>query len=344
LRTFNLRDPNTVVEIDNPVNYKVLPQDSVALHHVLYHLTPQMTTWHHQFSQLVSQGVTANRVFIDGSFDPVIYTESQLNELIELAQQFWPNSKILLLSSDVKHFGIGNENICWFPWCFLNIYQESRPRVRQKRIGCLNRRNAPHRVWLMHHLLTQGLLDAERDVYSISFLSHYDQVSASNVAAWLNQPPWFNDLIYHHQPADVATHPDDFANDYTTNHPAWSTAIAIITETEPGPWTMITEKTLKAIMSRSCWTSYMGDDGYQLMEVLGFEPRLFDSHAEGYNIVPTLDLCRKLDTESVAMDYYHSRVQQIEHNFEWFGGADGSTNQLGPWWENYYPQLRYKLG
>jgi len=344
LRTFNLRDSSTVVEIDNPINYRVLPEDGIALHHVLYHLTPEMSVWHNQFKMLADQQVTAQYIFIDGSFDPVIYTEQQLDELVALAQQFWPNSKILMLSSDVKHLHTGKENIIWFPWCFLNLYTESLPRPRKKRIGCLNRRNAPHRVWLMHNLLTQNLIDPDRDVYSISFMSCLGASDPSNVAAWINQPPWFNDLIYHHQPAAIATHPDDFANDYTTNHPAWSTAIAVITETEPGPFTMVTEKTLKAIMSRCCWTSYMGDDGYQTMEHLGFQSRLFDSHAEGYNIVPILDLCRTLDTESAAMDYYHSRTKQIEHNFEWFGGAAGSTKKLGPWWVQYEPILRYRLG
>ena len=144
-------------------------------------------------------------------------------------------------------------------------------------------------------------------------------------------------------PSKIATHPDDFYNDWTTHHPAWHTAIAIITETDVGDATMVTEKTMKGIMSKSCWSSYMADSGYQLLEAFGFEPRLFADHASYTDIDPILNICRTFDTESAAMDYYHSKLNVIEHNFEWYGGLGGSTHKIGPWADIFLPKFQARL-
>ena len=116
----------------------------------------------------------------------------------------------------------------------------------------------------------------------------------------------------------------------------------IITETESGDKTIICEKTAKGILSRSCFSVYMADVGYRVLEDLGFQPRFFSSHAEYNNIEPLLDIFRSFETQSQAMDYREQHIQQIDHNFEWFGiNHDDLTRK--PWYSRYEPKLRDSL-
>lgn len=206
-------------------------------------------------------------------------------------------------------------------------------------MGCLNRRNAAHRVWLMHHLLEQGLIDYAKDIFSVRFTcqftdSYYD-VDPLVGCDWFNQAQmqW---------PRAMATHPDNFPSDYSIRHPAWHTGIAIITETEPGLHTIICEKTAKGILSKSCFTVYMADVGYRVLEDLGFLPRFFAKHAENFDIEPILSICRDIATESQAMEYREQCLAQIEHNFDWFAFDQGPL-QSRPWFVRFQPKLQQAL-
>ena len=143
----------------------------------------------------------------------------------------------------------------------------------------------------------------------------------------------------------VATHPDDYPNDYTVDHPAWHTAISIVTETESGWMTMITEKTWKAIRSRSCWSAYMSDSGYQFLRDMGFEPDFFNRHASFVDIKPIVKICKTFDTEAVALDYYHSQINKINHNFEWSGGdnQENCQNLNSPWAQRFLRKFHQDL-
>lgn len=340
----DLINPPQVKEI-GPGNFshRLLPDDCLILSNTPF-IRPEISwdQFYQQLKLIQSQGIAQRYVFVDCSYDPIKYSDQEIQQRIGTIAEFFPNNKTAFLSSETRHYFDDLPNIIYYPFCLLNYYEDDRPQPRSRRIGCLNRQNTPHRPWLMHNLLSQGLIDAERDVFSISFTSVYDDVSYSDIASWLGKEPSFNSILKQ-WPSKIATHPDNFYNDWTTHHPAWHTAIAVITETDVGDATMVTEKTMKGIMSRSCWSSYMADSGYQLLEAFGFQPRLFAQHAEYTNIDPILDICRTFDTESAAMDYYHSKLDMIEHNFEWYGGLGGSTHQIGPWAERFLPKFHSRL-
>jgi hypothetical protein len=86
----------------------------------------------------------------------------------------------------------------------------------------------------------------------------------------------------------------------------------------------------------------MADVGYQVLEELGFEPRFFSEHAEYDNIDPLISLCQNIKTESQAMEYRQNYIDQIEHNYAWFGN-DQSTVPHRPWYSRYAPKLRQAL-
>jgi hypothetical protein len=78
---------------------------------------------------------------------------------------------------------------------------------------------------------------------------HIHNGDITKIAGWLGNSLAPMDVDYEiaKWPASIATHPDDFLNDYSINHPAWHTGIAIITETEPDEHTIVCEKTGKGI-------------------------------------------------------------------------------------------------
>ena len=190
----------------------------------------------------------------------------------------------------------------------------------------------------MHHLLDKKLIDPQRDVYSISFTNYtnvddktYNDVDSHIGINWFNQ-------AQRQWPTKIQTHPDNFPNDYSIDHPAWHTGIVIITETEPLPCVIISEKTAKGILSKSCFSVYMDEVGYRVLEDLGFQPRFFPEHAEKFNIDPLIDICQTITTEQQALEYRNLHLDKINHNFEWFAYKQGEIQQR-PWWPKYQSKL-----
>jgi hypothetical protein len=256
----------------------------------------------------------AKYIFIDGSYDPVLGTDDDILELISAVQQQHPQSRVVFLSSKCSHYYTESVDILWYPVFMLRKYNRvTGPRSR--RVSCLNRRNAPHRVWLMHNLISQGLIDHRRDVFSVAFRNIYDG-QICDLSIWNPELAQHNRIIAQY-PDRIATFDDGFVNDHTIDHPAWRTAISIVTETEVGALSFITEKTVKAIESESCWIVHTGQFQLNVMIDLGFELGMFEKHATKFDIDPILTVCRTLDTESAALDYYNSRLPLIQHNREW---------------------------
>jgi hypothetical protein len=348
MRVFDLGNPGQIVEVNGPTQgYQILPDDSIILSN-----TPLIipgTSWqqtHQQLQLMLDRQITAKYVFIDGSYDPIKFSNREIQEHLKHIQTYFPQSKIAFLSSRVQHWYDNLSNVLYLPYFICLEYQAHKVQPRKGRMGCLNRNNSPHRIWLMHHLLKDGLLDPNRDVYSVSFTNIYNG-ERTDVTSWLGMCKTPYDLNYelNKWPPTVATHPDNFPNDFSTDHPAWNTGIAIVTETEPGYKTMLTEKVWKAIRSSSCWTAYMGAEGYTFLEDIGFEPRFFKRHASFDDITPITKLCRSIDTEAAALDYYHSNIRQIKHNFEWSGGdnPDSFTNFSTPWHRRFLPEFKRRL-
>jgi hypothetical protein len=348
MRVYDLRTPGELAEISGITHtYRILPKESIVLTN-----TPMImpgSVWqntHVQLKIIADRQLAAKYIFIDGSYDPIRFSNRELQENIQKVQEYFPASKVIFLSSRVQHWYDNIPNVLYVPY-FIGIAPEHHiVRPRSGRMGCLNRNNSPHRIWLMHNLLKDGLIDAQRDVFSVSFVNVYG-VSRCDVANWLGSSKAPYDINYDVDkwPDSMASHPDGFPNDHTTNHPAWNTGIAIVTETEPGYKTMLTEKTWKAIRSSSCWTSYMAEEGYTFLEDIGFQPRLFKKHASFDNISPIVNLCKKIDTEAAALDYYRDQIHAINHNFDWSGGdnIDLYTNLSAPWHNLFLPEFKRRL-
>jgi hypothetical protein len=348
LKVFDLANPGQAILVHGPTrSYQILPENSVVLLNVPIMLPGSQ--WEHTYQQLKilqDQKITAPFVFVDGAYDPVRFGNRELLECLDRIKSYFPGSKIAFLSSRVQHWYDNVPGIIYVPFFLYVNYFPHEYTARHRRIGCLNRNNTPHRIWLMHNLLKQNLLDSERDVYSVRFDNIYDN-SVPSITTWLGQvnSPYDIDHDISQWPTAIATHPDDFPNDFTTNHPAWNTAIAIITETEAGWRTMLTEKTWKAIRSRSCWTAYMDQIGYQFLRDVGFEPDLFEQHASFIDIQPIVNICKKFDTQAVALDYYHSQLAKINHNFDWSGGNNQTAveNFTSPWAQRFLPKFQQAL-
>ncbi len=313
--------------------YGLLPDNSLILFNFAKHAGTNANT------AVLAQGLKQlptnfNYVFIDDSYDPVKLSDIQIQETIELLKQHFTNSHVIFLSSKCSHYYSGQKYILWYPFFLLSEY----PTViqpRQRRIGCLNRRNALHRIWLMHNLLSQNLIDHDRDIFSMAFANVYDHHRLDNrINAWLGHNNTNYNKLVAQYPDSIATIPDDFPNDHSILHPAWHTAITIVTETECDELGIITEKTAKAIAARCCWIAYTGSDCIRVLTDLGFETQLFDQHATGRNIDPIVQVCKTLDTESAAMDYYNSKLPQIEHNKQHLEHG---------WRTQYVPKLKQAL-
>jgi hypothetical protein len=314
-------------------SHQLLPDNSLVLFNFAKHVGDHPTIA--VLAQVLKQLPTNfDYVFIDNSYDPVTLSDIQIQEITDLVTQHFINSHVIFLSSKCSHYYSDEKNILWYPFFLLAEY----PTViqpRQQRIGCLNRRNALHRIWLMHNLLSQNLIDHNRDIFSIAFANVYDQDRVDNkIDEWAGLGNTdYNKLIAQY-PNSIATIPDNFPNDHGTLHPAWHTAITIVTETECGDLGIITEKTAKALAANCCWIAYTGSDCIRVLTSLGFETQLFDQHATGRNIDPIVQVCRDLDTESAAMDYYNSKLPQIEHN---------KQHLRHGWLTQYVPKLKQTL-
>lgn len=316
----------------------ILPSDSILLER-----TPFTNgSWPEFFSacaNLKNQISTPDWVFVNAAWDPVKISNQELQTRRQELQAIFSQSKVCILSARAQHFYDNISGCVYFPLFLAINYHTLESRPRSGRIGCLNRRNAAHRIWLMHNLLEQKLIDSTRDVYSVSFTclhtGAYFDVDGHMNTIGINQ-------AQHQWPNQIATHPDNFFNDYSTNHPAWHTGIAIITETEPAEFTIVCEKTGKGILSKSCFSIYMSEVGYRVLEDLGFEPRFFPEHAEGSNIQPLIDICKNIETESQALEYRQLHMDKINHNFDWFAYESGNLASR-PWFARYKPKLSQAL-
>jgi hypothetical protein len=345
---FDLTTPYKVLLHDSAFYFSILPEGSAIIHTGLPHSkSVDLDSWEHQVKQLP----TGHRFFIDHSYDPVKISNSNILLLLEIIKKYHPGSDPVFLSSNCNHYFAEIPGIVYFPCFFFSNFDNPTPRARNKRIGCLNRNNTPHRPWLMHNLLSRKLLDQDRDIYSVSFASPYDLNSYTDVNAWLQHTQQVNHLLRQYPP-QIATNPDGFPNDVSTvDHPAWHTAVTIVTETESGDRTMISEKTPKAIVANCCWTAYMGESGYQLLEAFGFAPRFFEQHAEGTNIDPIIHICSTLDTESVAVDYRNQFLDQIDHNAKCYGKSIESdahhkilqARTASPWYSRWHFKFQKEI-
>lgn len=315
-----------------------LPQDSILIARTPFTWNMEWTGFLDMCRKIQQQWTTAQYVFIDASWDPVRPTNTEIVDYKQAIADIFPQSKVALLSARAQHFYDNIPGVIYFPLFGMFNYPPILHLPRRGRFGCLNRRPSLQRLRLMYELLDQGLFDPNKDVYSVSFVHHYSKTLYNFEKSgyeWMTQKlqSW---------PDHIATHPDGFPNDYSVSHPAWHTGIVIINETETGEQTIVCEKTAKGILSKSCFSIFMADVGYRVLEDLGFEPRFFADHAEYDNIDPLLDLVRKIPTEKDALDYRQQHIAQINHNFEWFG-ADQSQCQNRPWWNKYAPKLKTAL-
>lgn len=340
MQSFNLVNNQFILSSAIYPAASVLPTNSIILHCTPF--TYDYVDWQIFFSackELNKQISNADIVFIDACWDPFRLSNTEITLRRQQLSKIFNKSKVCILSACARHYYDNMSGCVYFPLFLMIHYPELKFRPRAGRIGCLNRRNAPHRVWLMHHLLNEKLIDPDKDVYSVKFTNLYDnQYRELDTQAGRS---WFN-RAQRNWPQEIATHPDNFPSDYSIDHPAWHTGIAIITETEPGTDTIICEKTAKGFLSKSCFSVYMGGVGYCVLDDLGFEPRFFPDHAEDYNIEPILNICRTITTESQAMEYRQMHIDKIEHNFEWFALGQGPF-QTRPWWAKYEPKLTQAL-
>ena len=317
----------------------VFPQDSILLGRTPF--TLYNITWDHFFSvckRFQSQFAGVKYVFIDATWDPIRPDNEELLQRRSELERIFVGSKVVVLTLHCQHFYDNIPGIIYVPFFAMCRYPDLVSRPKSGRFGCLNRRPALHRIRLMYNAIEQKLLDPNKDSYSIRFTNLY----TNNPYNWLGSGYEWMEEVLQTWPTEISTHPDGFPCDYGIAHPAWHTGIVIITETESGDKTIICEKTAKGILSRSCFSVYMADVGYRVLEDLGFQPRFFSSHAEYNNIEPLLDIFRSFETQSQAMDYREQHIQQIDHNFEWFGiNHDDLTRK--PWYSRYEPKLRDSL-
>lgn len=338
MQAYQLED-NKFVAASDFLGQSILPSNSILLQRTPFNYG----SWQDFFSacrDLKNQITAPKWVFVNAAWDPVKISNQELQERRQELQDMFAQSKVCILSAHAQHFYDDILGCVYFPLFLAVNYYTLEFRPRSGRIGCLNRRNAAHRVWLMHNLLEQNLIDSVRDVYSVSFTCLYSN-EYFDVDGHMNTKGM--DQAQRQWPKQIATHPDDFLNDYSINHPAWHTGIAIITETEPDEYTIVCEKTGKGIVSKSCFNIYMGEVGYRVLEDLGFEPRFFPDHAQGSNIEPLLDICKNIATESQALEYRQQHMDKINHNFDWFAYESGELSSR-PWFARYQPKLSQALG
>ena len=335
MRVFDFVNPECVREIEGPNNaYRLLPDNSIVLMGTPYTIVDRYSwaSYYKNLKILTDQSINDTWVFIDAAWDPLLISTPDCIEHLAATSEFFPGAKVVVLSSRCQNWFDDIPGLIYYPYFATVIYEGYTPRPRAGRIGCLNRQNSPHRLWLMHSLLSENLIDPTRDIYSVGFTNPYDLTAYGKIDGFVGYEKRLNlDEEIQKYPPQIATHPDNFPNDYTTNHLAWHTGICVVTETHPGDSTIISEKTAKAIISKSCFSVYMAEAGYRVLEELGFEPRFFPDHASETNIEPIKQICRQFDTESAAMDYRQSQMHKINHNAEWF--SQGPV--LGPWYDQY---------
>ena len=342
MKVFDFVNPNSVRQITGPNNaYRILPNNSIVLMNTPCTHIDRASSWADYYKNLKTlkdQSITDTFVFIEAAWDPVLVSTQDCVDNLAITKEFFPGAKVAVLTSRCQNWFDDIPGVIYYPYFGVVVYNGYTPSPRAGRIGCLNRQNSPHRLWLMHSLLSEKLIDSNRDIYSVGFANPYDLTAYGRVSSFIDGRFDLDDEIKKYPP-QISTHPDNFPNDYTINHPAWHTGICVVTETHPGKSTIISEKTAKAIMSKSCFSIYMAEAGYRVLEELGFEPRFFIDHASDTNIEPIKQICRQFDTESAAMDYRQQHMDKINHNAEWFNQGP----VLGPWYNKYLPKLQRDL-
>ena len=316
-------------------NYQILPEDSLILTGIFAEHKNFDTTLSELDRLIKHISTDAKYIFLDASADPVFFTNHELQALVELLNKYYQNKICKLLVGNCQYYLEQTAEIFWYPYWLLCKQHDHAPIKRNKRIGCLNRKNSPHRLWLMHNLLSKQLVDHDRDIYSVAFKNIYSGQSGC-INSWMpNLDPQIQNQISNY-PAQIATIDDGFINDHSLAHPAWATALAVVTETQVGEYSMITEKTCKAIASKSCWISYTGKASLDVLNTLGFSSNTFDNHATEFDIDPIIQVCQEFDTESRALDYYYSKLSIINHNYDWFRSNSWTTvyqHKLQSWLE-----------
>jgi len=319
----------------------VLPSDNIILQRTpfTWQQNNNWSTFYTACQQLARSITVPAYVFIDASWDPFVMSNTEILQRLAELDSIFVDSKVCILSARAQHYFDHLPGCVYMPLFAMHNYKDLEHRPKSGRIGCLNRRNAAHRVWLMHHLLDKKLIDPQRDVYSVAFTSLWSDTYFD--VDHLLQINWFNQA-QRQWPTQIQTHPDNFPNDYGISHPAWHTGIVIITETEVDANTLICEKTAKGILSKSCFSVYMHDVGYRVLEDLGFEPRFFANHAQEFDIQPIIDICHKFDTADSAIDYSREHQHQIDHNFDWLAYGQGPVHAR-PWFGRWKPKLEQAL-
>lgn len=317
----------------------IFPEDSILINRTPF--TLNYMDWDCFFSvcQKIQQQVShVKYVFVDATWDPMRPNNQELLQRLEEMKRIFIGANVVVLSMHAQHYYDELPGVIYVPSFATCVYPTPEFRPRAGRFGCLNRRPALHRIRLMYNALQQKLIDSDRDVFSIRFVGLYTN-SAYDFRGTGYE--WMATELQH-WPAEMASHPDGWPCDYSISHPAWHTGISIITETEPGDRTIICEKTAKGILSKSCFTVYMADVGYRVLEDLGFAPRFFADHAEYDNIEPLLRLMKDFDSEAAAMDYRQQHLDQINHNYQWFG-IDTPDFCQRSWYSRYEPKLKAAL-
>lgn len=291
--------------------HRLLPDSGLVITGLNYHGASDF--------EYVDVDLLKNRdiIFLDYSYDPIRLSDADLLEhRARLEEKVGRSDSVTILSGRAEHFFQQLPGIVWYPYFLLLTYTGQASDQRCKRVGCLNRRHTPHRIALMHDLIQQQLIDHERDIFSVMWQTDlYD--------AHLRYPKCFfadRQLDLDAFPEQEATVDDGFPNDYSTNHPAWNTALCIVTETEPGDRELVTEKTAKALFSKSCFMMYSGPRHMELLHQLGFQS-CFDQHAHVTHYGCILDLCKNIKTFDQAMDYRSTRLGEIQWNHEHFVNA-----------------------
>ena len=174
MKAFDFKESNHLPQMIEPISKllvsKILPDNCVVLDNTpVVFRAGSWTNAHRKLQMLKDQGVTGKIVFINGTHDPITYSNRELHEQLDTIKNYFPTSKIVLLSSRVQHWFDNIPEFIYVPYPLQLGYIHHTFKPRQKRIGCLNRNNTAHRVWLMHNLLKQNLLRSDCDVYSMSF-------------------------------------------------------------------------------------------------------------------------------------------------------------------------------
>jgi hypothetical protein len=233
------------------------------------------------------ESAPAGSLFIDFSADPCNLPVKDWKDIIDTLSKK-RGQPVYCLSSDCRLWQNPVPRLIYWPYWLFVDYQPV-PSQRQGRFSCLNRRTTEERSRVMARLLDHGLLCPKHDVYSIR---------------WPDKSR-----------SDFATHPDDWPNDHTINHPAWATHSTLVIETCQQPWGIITEKTRKSFESQSGAIFWNSTASYQVLGDFGFDLD-YAKHADT-DPTPLIDHVRALQDPADCQNWYHNNISHWKHNRSW---------------------------